>query len=141
MMKGTLFCLGHACVYAAERRKNGPRSRACIYLGCDPDSNAVVVRDLNTRRVYSTADLVCVKTEFPYRVKVPRAVGSEEYKIPEHQFQDTEPVTEPEPGEERGDQDEERNGKTQDEEATEESGRPTRRRELSSQALRNIAHD
>ena len=72
---------------------------------------------------------------------MPRAVGSEEYKIPEHQFQDTEPVTEPEPGEERGDQAEERNGKTQDEEATEKSGRHKRRRELSSQALRNIAHD
>jgi hypothetical protein len=131
LLKGPLFCLGYACIYAQERGKNGARSRPCIYLGCDPNSSAFRVRDMSTRRVYHTADLMCLKTEFPYRAKVPRAIGSEEFKIPEYKFDDMEP--EAEPGEEHDD--------SEVKEATEGARRSRRRREPSSQALRNIAHD
>ena len=139
LLKGPLFCLAYACVYAAERGKNGPRARPCIYLGCDENSRAFVVRDLSTRRVYTTADLECIKTEFPYRAKVARTIDDDEYKIPEHQFEDLEP--EAEPDDEHNDAAKMDEAKTQDEGATEGTRRSRRRREPSSQALRNIAHD
>ena len=108
-------------------------------LGCDENSRAFVVRDLSTSRVYTTADLECVKSEFPYRAKVPRAISGDEYKIPEHQFEDLEP--EGEPDDERNDEAKMDETKAQDEGETEGIRRSRRRREPSSQALRNIAHD
>ena len=140
LLKGPLFCLAYACVYADERGKNGPRARPCIYLGCDENSRAFVVRDLSTRRVYTTADLECVKTEFPYRAKVSRAIDGDEYKISEHQFEDLEPERE---SDDERDKDEAKTdeAKAQDKDATGGARRPRRRREPSSQALRNIAHD
>ena len=67
LLKGPIFCLCYAVVYAEQRAKHDPRGVACVYLGYDDHNDQYKVKEWQSGRVYYIADCVFHPDIFPYR--------------------------------------------------------------------------
>ena len=67
LLKGPLFCLVYAAIYAEERIKHGDRSIACVYLGYDDRNDSFKVKEWASGRIYYTGDATFFPRVFPYR--------------------------------------------------------------------------
>jgi hypothetical protein len=67
LLKGPIFCLCYAMVYAEQRAKHDPRGVACVYLGYDDHNDQYKVKEWQSGRVYYVADCVFHPDIFPYR--------------------------------------------------------------------------
>ena len=67
LLKGPIFCLCYAMVYAEQRAKHDPRGIACVYLGYDDHNDQYKVKEWQSGRVYYIADCVFHPDIFPYR--------------------------------------------------------------------------
>lgn len=92
LMKGPLFCLAYAHVYADEGRlKHAERGIPCVYLGFDETNNNFILKEWSTGRIFSQADITCYPHIFPYRSNPIRIAGSGQ------QFTDIAPILTVEP--------------------------------------------
>ena len=76
LLKGPLFCLVFAQIYADERIKHGRRGVACVYLGYDPVNNTYIVMEWETQAIYYCADVEFYPNVFPFRSDPKRTVGT-----------------------------------------------------------------
>lgn len=67
LLKGPIFCLCYAVIYAEQRAKHDPRGVACVYLGYDDHNDQYKVKEWQSGRVYYIADCVFHPDIFPYR--------------------------------------------------------------------------
>ena len=67
LLKGPLFCLIYAHLYAAQRAKHGLRGVPCVYFGYDDANDAFIVKEWVSGRISYAGDGEMHPSVFPYR--------------------------------------------------------------------------